>query len=254
MKLNVVIPMAGKGNRFIKAGYDKYKPFIEIYDDITMLEIVLSRLHNYLRGSCHPKYYIVMMKEHYSTKDWVQVGMRLAAQYKMDLQPVLLEKATGGAAETVLQAEQYIDSDDRLLIHDSDQWIRWGNPLMMRQILGGHMCGAIFTTRTEDPNFSYVLADTNHTIYRVAEKEVISDRGAVGAYYWRYGSDFVSFAYEMIKKKKKTSGEYYVCPVYNEAIIRGFKIVACDIKEHYHIGTPEKLKEFLNGKALRVKV
>jgi hypothetical protein len=40
----------------------------------------------------------------------------------------------------------------------------------------------------------------------------------VGIYYWKHGSDYVKYAEDMIKKDIRTNNEFYVCPVYNEAI------------------------------------
>ena len=37
-------------------------------------------------------------------------------------------------------------------------------------------------------------------------------------YYWKHGEDFVKYAEQMIKKNVRVNNEFYVCPVYNEAI------------------------------------
>ena len=42
-KINVVIPMAGQGSRFIKAGYSKPKPFIDVLGE-PMIAHVLENL------------------------------------------------------------------------------------------------------------------------------------------------------------------------------------------------------------------
>ena len=40
----------------------------------------------------------------------------------------------------------------------------------------------------------------------------------MGVYWWKKGSDYVKYAEQMIEKNIRTNGEFYVCPVFNEAI------------------------------------
>ena len=50
----------------------------------------------------------------------------------------------------------------------------------------------------------------------------------------------------MISKKITTNNEYYVCPVYNEAIQDGKKIKIYNVNKMWGLGTPEDLNIFLN--------
>ena len=47
MPLNLIIPMAGKGERFSKAGYLDYKPFIKINEKF-MYEYVTKNFPDYV--------------------------------------------------------------------------------------------------------------------------------------------------------------------------------------------------------------
>jgi hypothetical protein len=51
----------------------------------------------------------------------------------------------------------------------------------------------------------------------------------------------------MIKNKDTTNGEYYVAPTYNYLIKRKLKIGIFMFNQHYPIGTPEQLKDFLKN-------
>ena len=53
----------------------------------------------------------------------------------------------------------------------------------------------------------------------VAEKKPISDQATAGIYYWKHGSDYVRYTEQMVKKNIRVNNEFYVCPVYNEAIL-----------------------------------
>jgi hypothetical protein len=52
----------------------------------------------------------------------------------------------------------------------------------------------------------------------------------------------------MISKGIKTNNEFYICPVYNEAIGAGHRIHPYFIDKMHGVGTPEDLLEYLNDK------
>jgi hypothetical protein len=76
---------------------------------------------------------------------------------------------------------------------------------------------------------------------------VISDNATVGIYYWKYGSDYVKYAEQMIEKNIRVNNEFYVCPVFNEAIADNKKIKIKNINKMWGIGTPEDLNYFINN-------
>ena len=86
------------------------------------------------------------------------------------------------------------------------------------------------------------------TATEIAEKKPISDIATVGIYYWNKGSDYVKYAEQMIEKNIRVNNEFYVAPVYNEAILDGFKFKPYNISRMWGLGTPEDLKDFLENK------
>ena len=67
----------------------------------------------------------------------------------------------------------------------------------------------------------------------------------VGMYYWAKGSDFVKYAEQMIALNKRQNNEFYVAPVYQEAIDDGKKFKVKDISAFWSLGTPEDLSRYL---------
>ena len=84
-------------------------------------------------------------------------------------------------------------------------------------------------------------------VSEVAEKNPISDNATVGIYYWNKGSDYVKYAEDMIDKNIRTNNEFYVCPVFNQAIEDGKNIRIKEIEKMWGIGTPEDLKYYLEN-------
>ena len=70
----------------------------------------------------------------------------------------------------------------------------------------------------------------------VAEKKVISNTATVGlAIEERFR--FCKICKKMIKKNIRYKNEFYICPVYNEAIKENKRIVIQPVKEMWGLGT-----------------
>ena len=52
----------------------------------------------------------------------------------------------------------------------------------------------------------------------------------------------------MIEKNIRTNNEFYVCPVFNEAIENNKKIKIFEIEKMWGLGTPEDLKRYIDEK------
>ena len=108
--LNIVIPMAGRGSRFVNAGYELPKPLIEIHGH-AMIECVAKNI----TPKMEHRFIFLCLAEHlekynleYKLKNFVK-----------NCEIVSVDKVTEGAACTVLLAEKFIDNDDALMIANS---------------------------------------------------------------------------------------------------------------------------------------
>ena len=107
--------------------------------------------------------------------------------------------------------------------------------------------GGILTFEAIHPKWSYAKVDQNNKDLEVAEKKVISNNATVGIYYWKQGKDYVKYAKQMIKKNLRINNEFYVCPVFNEALKENKNILIDKIDKMWGIGTPEDLKYFIDN-------
>jgi hypothetical protein len=134
-----------------------------------------------------------------------------------------------------------------LLIANSDQLVEWRSGEFYHSLNTNNIDGSILTFYNTHPKWSYVRIDDYGNVTTLREKEVISNHATVGIYYWAKGSDYVRFAEQMIRKDIRTNGEFYVAPVYNEAIAEGKIIKTFEVDKMYGLGTPEDLNYYLNG-------
>ncbi len=55
----------------------------------------------------------------------------------------------------------------------------------------------------------------------------------------------MTFADEMIRKNLRVNNEFYICPVFNQAIGAGKKVGVRFVNKMWGIGTPEDLNSYL---------
>jgi dTDP-glucose pyrophosphorylase len=158
---------------------------------------------------------------------------------------VEVDGLTEGAACTTLLAKELINNDNPLIIANSDQFVEWNTSEFMYKMQEQNADAGILTFKSTHPKWSFAKVNEDGDVIEVAEKNPISDVATVGIYYWKRGSDYVKYAEQMIAKNIRHNNEFYVCPVFNQAIEDGLKVKTFDIEKMWGLGTPEDLKTFL---------
>ena len=235
-KLNIIIPMAGAGSRFAAAGYTFPKPLIDV-NNKPMIHHVVDNI------GIEANYIYVVQKAH---REYFNLDTLLNL-ITPDCKIVEVDGLTEGSAVTSLMAKEHIDNDNPLFFANSDQHVVWDPMDFMYEMQETKSDGGIVTFKATHPKWSFAKADENNFVTEVAEKNPISDNATVGFYYWKHGSDYVKYAEQMIEKNIRTNNEFYVCPVFNEAIGDNKKIKMYQADEMWGLGTPEDLQHFLNN-------
>jgi beta-phosphoglucomutase-like phosphatase (HAD superfamily)/dTDP-glucose pyrophosphorylase len=233
-KMNVLIPMAGAGSRFAQAGYTFPKPLIEV-NGKPMIQVVTENLN------VEAHFIYIVQKEHYEKYNLKQLLNLISPGCDI----IQVDGLTEGAACTTLLAKELINNDEPLMMANSDQFVEWNSNECLYAFTADSIDGGIITFEATHPKWSFAKLGTDGFVSEVAEKNPISNLATVGIYYWKHGSDYVKYAEQMIEKNIRTNNEFYVCPVFNEAIQDGKKIRAKNIKKMWGIGTPEDLNYFL---------
>lgn len=239
-KCNIVIPMAGEGSRFVKDGYTRPKPLIDVKGR-PMIKWVVD---NFNIDCDYATFIFIVRKEHYTTYNLDIILPLMCENCKI----IQVEGITEGAACSILLAKDLIDTTTPLIIANSDQYVEWNFNNFIYAMSNDEIDGGIATFTDTDPKWSFVKLNDQGYVAEVAEKKVISDLATVGIYYWKHGRDFVSNALEMIRKNIRVNNEFYTCPVFNEAILNKKKIKIYNVDKMWGLGTPSDLKFFLNNK------
>ena len=232
-KMNVLIPMAGAGSRFQQMGYTFPKPLIEVKGQ-PMIQMVVENLN------IDANFIFVVQKEHREKYNLDTLLKLLSPNCKV----VEVDGLTEGAACTALLAKEYIDTDAPLFFANSDQFVEWDSNEFFYKMNETDADGGIVTFKATHPKWSFARVNEMGVVVEVAEKNPISNIATVGFYYWKRGSDFVKYAEQMIENNFRINNEFYVCPVFNQAIADGKIIRTYDVPQMWGTGTPEDLKYF----------
>ncbi len=251
--LHVVVPMAGLGSRFSKVGYTVPKPFIPVFGK-PMIQWVIDnmKVHPEIYGGITVasrwalKFHFIVQQAHLDAYNFDALCKSCDIEYTI----TPITSVTEGAACSVLLAKEHINNGEPLVIVNSDQFLEWDQNEFYRALCNAEYDGCISVfeqNNSEDIKWSYSMTDSKGVVTEVAEKKYISNWATTGIYGWNRGSDYVRYAEKMIAKNIRVNGEFYVCPVYNEAIGAGgiFRNLVC--KKIWGLGVPEDLEIFLKN-------
>ena len=233
--MNILIPAAGRGTRF-KGYSDQPKNLIDVKGDPMLVAAARS-----LGLDNSENKFMFLLPEDMMNDTHKELGARLVDEFPGCTVLVVVGN-TEGAAQTAIQAVQYIENDEELLIANCDQIMHW-DPKLRDEVfekLREHDAG-IITIESDDPKHSY-LDLVSGTIF---EKEVQPGNMALtGLHYFKRGRDFLVATRLMMQSGIKSKGEYYIGPAFNwfQGDAGFYQIMPDDIS---FIGTPKDLAEYL---------
>lgn len=235
--MNIVIPMAGLGSRFVKAGYTTPKPFIDVLGKPMIVRVLENLAYK------NAQYILIAQKQHLDSNHLLVE--KIAKDFNVKF--ISVNKLTEGTACTLLYAKKYIDNDTPLLIANSDQIVDINIADFIKNNKDRKLDGLILTFIDNDKNPKWSFAKLNgELVSEVKEKEPISQYATAGIYLFTKGKIFVDNAIEMIIENDRVNNEFYTCPVYNYAIKNGAKIGIYNIQDSqmHALGTPKDLSHY----------
>lgn len=239
-RVQLVVPMAGLGKRFVEANYKTLKPLIPIHG-VPMVRVVVDNLMSNQIGHV----VVVALREIVESVDLREILSHL----EVPLTIVAVDKLTEGPADTVIQARQVLDDNLPLVIANSDQYVDAGLENFYDELMKAVDLGSILTMEDDNPKWSYVELDDHGLVINVREKVVISNQATVGVYgYSKARLAWNAFS-EMWQANDRTNGEFYVAPAYNYLIKAGVPVTTTNLGPvrtvMYGLGTPEDFESFI---------
>ncbi len=234
--MQIIIPMAGLGERFTSEGYTEPKPLIKI-NGLTMIELVLKSLM--INGR-----FIFVVRPELDINSVHYVIKKNVREYEF----VITEELTEGPACSVLLCENKLNKDDELIVANCDQIMEWDGSSFLNAAKNND--GTVVTYYSQTPKNSYARLNKFNKVTEIKEKEVISNISLNGIHYWRKAKFFIDSAHKMIEADDRApNGEFYVGPTYNYMISEGLSVGIYHIPkdQHHAVGTPTDLKRYLKN-------
>lgn len=242
--MTILIPMAGAGNRFRKAGYKVSKPLIDVLG-----KPMIIRTLDMLPKKENEK--IILIVRDFHLKEGIKEKIK---EYYKNVQIIAVDYLTQGEAYTCLFAEKFINNDEELLIAACDNGFIYNKEKL--ETLKRHSDYIVFTFKgdkrvCENPNqYCWVLEDEKNHITKISLKSKISnspinDSFMTGAFWFKKGKYFIDTAIDIINKNEKINNEFYVDKCIENAIQKKLLVYSFNVDKFICWGTPEELNNYL---------
>jgi bifunctional N-acetylglucosamine-1-phosphate-uridyltransferase/glucosamine-1-phosphate-acetyltransferase GlmU-like protein len=241
--MQIIIPMSGKGQRFIDAGYKTPKPLIEI-DGKPIIEHVV----NLFPGETN--FVFICNSTHLKETNMRDILTRIAPTGKI----LEIPPHKKGPVFAVSQIYDYINDDEEVIVNYCDFSTYWDYKDFLKHTRNRNADGAIPSYKRFHP---HMLGTTNYAFMRddkqwmleIKEKEPFTDNrmeeyASNGTYYFKSGAIVKKYFTQLIEEDINLKGEYYVSLIYNLLKKDDLKINIYDIQHMLQWGTPQDVEEY----------
>lgn len=240
-----LIPLAGHGSRFAKAGYQDPKPLI-----VTSGKPMIIQAANSLPNS--KQHIFVTLKEHLKNYPLEKTLKDEFPQAEI----IAISKVTGGQAITCSLGLKDADVNASLLIAATDNGMIYDKEKYQKLIESENVDAIIFTFRhhvssKNNPQmYGWVNIDGNDNALGVSVKVPVSDNpyndhAIVGTFYFKKVTYFNQAIQKLLDKDIKVNGEYYVDSLMGELIGLGLNVKIFEIEDYICWGTPDDYETFV---------
>ena len=227
----LVMPMAGRGSRFVAHGIMEPKPLIELKGRPFFWWAVES----VRRMTTVREMVFVVLDEHC---EQFNIHNRITDLYP-DAQIVKITDVTSGAAETAQLGLAAVRSDGPVAINDCDHAFICHDIQGASSSLMSTASGALLCFRSNSSAYSYIKLGSAGEIIGTVEKEVVSPYAIAGCYLFSSPAVFT----ELYESYRITCpyNELFISGLYDLLIERGETVLKLEAEQHCSFGTPEEL-------------
>lgn len=251
--MNIVIPMAGAGQRFIDKGYKVHKPalptiHIRSGNKYPMVVCATMDLPDVEKNGSN----IIYIDRSFHKNDGVESEI---IKHYPKASFITIDKLTEGQACTCLLAKEQINTSESLLIAGCDN----GMVINIEKLheLQKKCDVIVFTYRHNqavliNPNaYGWVIVDIDNKIIDLSIKKSISDNpiedhAIVATFWFKHGSYFVNATEKMIAENDRINNEFYVDQVIKHTLELGLDARIFEIDRYLGWGTPKDYEEYMS--------
>lgn len=239
----IFIPMAGTGDRYIRAGYEQPKPLIPVSGK-PMIERVLEAFPT------DAKLLFGVNRIHAETTSVVETLERLRPQGKI----IVMDPHKDGPVQSILSCADALPDDEDVCVSYCDYGVDWDFAQFERWLADGRWDGAMsayrgFHPHSLGPTLYAYMKNEGDRVTEIREKHHFTSNkwgeyASSGLYWFRRGSDLKRIARALVAKGERTNGEFYVSTMMQELIAEGGKVGVYELARFHQWGTPEDLRDW----------
>lgn len=237
------IPMAGTGDRYMRAGYTKPKPLIDV-DGKPMIERVLD---------CYPRDLPCLFgvnRLHAETTELLAVLRRLRPAAKV----VIMDPHKDGPVRSMMECAQDIPDDVPVCLNYCDFGVQWSFDAFHKWLDAGQWDAAMSAYRGFHPHslgptlYAYMRNDADRVL-EIREKHHFTtnkfeEYASAGLYWFRSGALLKSASRQLMATGARVNNEFYVSMVVQEVIENGGRVGVHELDRFFQWGTPEDLRDY----------
>ncbi len=248
--MQVIIPLTGYGSRFVAAGYQRLKPFIQIQGR-PMIEWVIRMFDQE-----EDRIIFVARAEHLAKLDYALPELkRIAPQAEIFAIENWQKK---GPVHDVMQAQDCINNEEATIVSYCDYYMHFDYAEFKRAVAQRACAGCVPCYSGFHPNlipeknvYASCRVDEQENLIEIKEKfswqkDKMKARHSPGLYYFSSGALLKKYSRALLNSQEHIKGEYYYSLVYNY-LVKDNLDVWCPVNvQHFcQWGTPEDLQEYL---------
>ena len=238
-KLNLIIPMAGKGERFKKENYIDFKPFIKINNKF-MFEYVTEKF------PLEVKIWVI------TCRFLINENQKKFLKQK-NIEVIYINSHKLGPAYSIYRASHKLPLNESFFVSYCDIDWSWDFSKISKKL---NSDGIVFTHRGFHPhklinNFSAYCKTQKNILLKIKEKESftqnwLDEHLSIGVFYYKSGNEMISGITSLIKKNIRVTKEYFPSLIFNELIKKEKKILVEKLEYYIHWGVPEQLEDYID--------
>lgn len=243
MRLNLIIPCAGSGKRFVNAGYNVYKPFIEI-NAKAMIDHVIGLFNR------NVNVIIVASESHKEDFQVYAESDRINVLYIKDHK--------NGPAYSICKVRELLKPNEAYFVSYNDIFWAWNFSNFLAFTEQKCPDVAVLTHIGFHPhlfknNFSAFCRLNGNIISAIKEKDSftsdwMNEHLSVGGFYFRKGEDLARVVKKLVDDNKRTASEFYPSQSINYLIDEGKQVLPYNVTKFIHWGIPEHIEDFYRWK------
>ena len=244
-KLQICIPMAGLGSRFLERGYTTPKYMLPCDQEHTpMIELAVKTIN--INEPC--KYFFVLNRSQPNINQIANVLEEICVRYNWDYEIGWVESLTEGAASTVWSIRNLLDPNAELIVSNSDQILE--NFHCTKFLEKARTFDGAVVTYNPSYELVYGAADKHSflgldkitgTVIKVDEKIVLSEHALIGTHWFSSAQIFCNAYQYMIEKNMRVNNEYYVSLCYQAMLEQNLTVGYYELsgeEKYWSTGTP----------------